>query len=391
MRVTEQERAFLHELHAIKKDPLGKRVIHFCVSAIDPPADLSRRLESAKHFIAKSFSRSPYCKVFPAHNGDLFVAYSHVTVSEVVGVCAKVEKLFLEGEPLSSRNAYGEYAFYKLADATKELDVVFHAFKAIIADGSPPEAQALKKPMSAENLNFLSEKLRSIDLRHCIFNQPVYFVGDKVPSIEFLEFFVSAKQIEENFLPDISLTGSPWLFQALKEDLDRATLRTMAREIPEYRHKAFSVNLTLHTAASRDFIQFYESLPGRLAGRIVVEVHKTDVLHHMNLYRQVRRQTQSMGLKLCIDGIDWRDFQMLHLGRMGPDFVKINWCDSMLSPAEEDLAGLVAGLKGLNGHGHAVMCRCDNPKAFVVAKGLGIKYVQGRLADQFFKTGMQLQ
>jgi len=201
MRVTEHERAFLHELHAIKKDPLGKRVIHFCVSSIAAPADLSRRVESAKHFITKSFSRSPYCKVFPAHNGDLFVAYSHVTVSEVVGVCAKVEKLFLDGEPVKGRNAYGEYSFYKLADATKELDVVFHAFKAIIADGSPQEAQVLKKPMSVENLNFLSEKLRSIDLRHCIFNQPVYFVGEKVPSIEFLEFFVSAKQIEENFLP----------------------------------------------------------------------------------------------------------------------------------------------------------------------------------------------
>ncbi|MBI2242244.1 MAG: EAL domain-containing protein [Magnetospirillum gryphiswaldense] len=391
MRVTEQERAFLHELHSIKKDPLGKRVIHFCISNSPAKTDVSRRMESAKHFISKSFSRSPYCKVFPAHNGDLFVAYSHVTVSEVVGVCAKVEKLFLEGEPMAARNPYGEYGFYKIADATKELDVVFHAFKAIIADGAPQEAQALKKPMSAENLNFLSEKLRSIDLRHCIFNQPVYFVGDKVPSIEFLEFFVSVKQIEDNFLPDISLTGSPWLFQALKEDLDRATLRTMAREIPEYRHKAFSVNLTLATASSRDFIQFYEALPGRLSGRIVIEVHKTDVLQHMNLYRQVRQQTQNMGLKLCIDGVDWRDFQMLNLGRMTPDFVKINWCDSLLSPAEEDLSHLVSGLKGLNGHSQAVMTRCDNPKAFVVAKGLGIKYVQGRLADQFFKSGMQLQ
>ncbi|MGE4278530.1 MAG: EAL domain-containing protein [Magnetospirillum sp.] len=391
MRVTEHERAFLHELHAIKKDPLGKRVIHFCVSSIAAPADLSRRVESAKHFITKSFSRSPYCKVFPAHNGDLFVAYSHVTVSEVVGVCAKVEKLFLDGEPVKGRNAYGEYSFYKLADATKELDVVFHAFKAIIADGSPQEAQVLKKPMSVENLNFLSEKLRSIDLRHCIFNQPVYFVGEKVPSIEFLEFFVSAKQIEENFLPDISLTGAPWLFQALKEDLDRATLRVMAKEIPEYRHKAFSVNLTLHTAASKEFTQFYEALPGHLSGRIVIEVHKTDVLHHMNLYRQVRRQSKNMGLKLCIDGIEWRDFQMLHLGRMRPDFVKINWCDTLLSPDEADLACLVNGLKGLDGETRAVMCRCDNPKAFVVAKGLGIKYVQGRLADQFFKSGMQLQ
>ena len=391
MRVTEIERAFLHELHAIKKDPLGKRVIHFCVSAAPSLPDQSRRVESAKHFIAKSFSRSPYCKVFPAHNGDLFVTYSHVTVSEVLGVCAKVEKLFLDDEPVTSRNPYGEYAFYKIADASKDLDQVFQSFKAIIADGKPEVAKALKKPMSAENLNFLSEKLRNLDLRHCIFNQPVYFIGEQVPSIEFLEFFVSIKQIEDNFLPDISLTGSPWLFHALKEDLDRATLRTMAREIPEYRHKAFSVNLTLATASSKEFAQFNESLPGRLAGRIVIEVHKTDVVQHLDLYREVRKATEKMGLKLCVDGLEWRDFHLLNLGRLHPDFVKIGWCESMLSPDQEDLHALVGGLKSLSGGGQAVLTRCDNPKAFPFAKGLGIKYVQGRLADQFFKSGMKLQ
>lgn len=391
MRVTESERAFLHELHAIKKDPLGKRVIHFCVSAAPDRTDQGRRIESAKNFIAKSFARSPYCKVFSGHNGDLFVTYSHVTVSEVLGVCAKVEKLFLDDEPVTARNPYGEYAFYKIADASKELDVVFKVFKVLIADGKPEAAKVLKKPMSAENLHFLSEKLRNLDLRNCIFNQPVYFIGEQVPSIEFLEFFVSVKQLEENFLPDVSVTGSPWLFQALKEDLDRATLRTMAREIPEYRHKAFSVNLTLATASSKDFTQFNESLPGRLAGRIVVEVHKTDVVQHLALYRDVRRLTEKMGLKLCIDGLEWRDFHLLNLGRLNPDFVKIGWCESMLAPSADDLQALVAGLKALGGQGQAVLTRCDNPKAFPFAKGLGIKYVQGRLADQFFKSGMKLQ
>lgn len=390
MRVTEMERAFLHELHAIKKDPLGKRVIHFCVSAGPAQADQTRRIESAKHFIGKSFARSPYCKVFVAHNGDLFVAYSHVTVSEVLGMCAKVEKLFLDDETFNRRNAYGEYSFYKIADATKDLDVVFHAFKAIIAD-QPEAARALKKPMNAENLHHLSEKIRNLDLRHCIFNQPVYFIGEQVPSIEFLEFFVSTKQIEENFLPEASLTGSPWLFHALKEDLDRATLRTMAKEIPEYRHKAFSVNLTLATASSKEFEQFNNALPGRLAGRIVIEVHKTDVVQHMDLYRDVRKSTAKMGLKLCIDGLEWQDFDMLSLTRLQPDFVKIGWSDTMLAPSAEALQALVGGLKGLNGHGQAVLSRCDNPKAFPFARGLGIRYVQGRLADQFFKTGMKLQ
>ncbi len=389
MRVTESERAFLHELHAVKKNPLGKRLIHFCVSMAPQHRDVARRQESAKNFIKKSFERSPYCQVFQASNNDLFVAYSHIPVSEVLSVCSRVEKLFCD-EPVTARNAYGEYAFYKVADAVKELDKVFTAFKGIIAYGSENKDGALKRPMAPEHLTLLSDKLRTTDVRHCIFNQPVYFIGNKVPSIEFLEFYIASKQIESVFLPEVSLSGNPWLFHALSEDYDRATLRALVKEIAEYRHKAFSINVSLSTILSRDFNDFYEKLPTKLAGKIVLEIHKTDLIQNFSLVRDVKELVRKKGLRLCVDGLEWRDFEVLQMKHLAPDFVKVIWHNDLLSAAHDDIAILVRGKATLPENCELIMSRCDSPKAFPFARTLGVKYVQGRLADQFFKTGMEL-
>ncbi|MBC7952633.1 MAG: EAL domain-containing protein [Rhodospirillaceae bacterium] len=389
MRVTESERAFLHELHAVKKSPMGKRLIHFCVSSAPPAQDMHRRVEGAKSFIKRSFSRSPYCEVFQAHNNDIFVTYSHVSVSEVLAVCNRVEKLFCE-DPVSSRNAYNEYAFYKVADAVKELDQVFAAFKSIIGTSQPKAEPEGKPPMGPEHVALLAEKLRTTDLRHCIFNQPVYFIGNKVPSIEFLEFYVASKQIESVFLPDVSMVGSPWLFHALSEDYDRATLRAMGREIVEYRHKAFSVNISLSTILSKEFADFYGALPSKLGGKIVLEIHKTDLVQNFGLAKDVKALAAEKGLRLCIDGVEWRDFELLNFAPLAPDFVKVVWRDDLLAANREELAILVRGKTGLGDSCELVLSRCDNAKAFPFARTLGVKYVQGRLADQYFKTGMQL-
>ena len=389
MRVTESERLFLHELHAVRKDPLGKRIIHFFVSLAPQVPDLAKRIEWASQYVKKSFAMSPYVEVFVASNNDIFVTYSHISVSAVLAVCARIEKAFLDDGVVAVRNAYNEYAFYKVADAVKDLEKVFTAFKTIIAQAQPEPERFTKRPLAPEALAQLGEQLRNADPRNCIFNQPVYFIGEKVPTIEYLEFFVSAQMIENTFLPDTSLTADPWLFNSIKEHFDRAVFKVVAREVPEYRHKSFGINVSLPMVLSRDFADFYGSLPSRLAGRIVVEVHKTDLVQHFGLYRDVMALAAEKGLKISIDGVEWGDFEVLCFGRLKPNFIKVTWNNDMLSASEDQLKMFIDAIKAHEGS-EVILSRCDNPRAFPLARALGIRYVQGRLADQFFKTGMQL-
>ncbi len=303
MRVTEAERQFLHEMHAIRKDPLGKRIIHVFASLAPQGVDVAKRVEWAGQYFAKTFAKSPYCQVFVASNNDIFVTYSHVPIATVLAACTKVEKTFLDDGVVSVRNAYGEYAFYKVADAVKDLDRVFTAFKSLLAQSQPEPDRFAKRPLCPEELAQFGENLRKSNLRNCIFNQPVYCISEKVPTIEYLEFFVSSHMIEDTFLPDTSLTASPWLFHSLKEHFDRAVFKVVAHEVPEYRHKSFAINVSLPMILSRDFADFCDGLPSRLAGRIVVEVHKTDIVQHYGLFRDALALAGEKGLKIAVDGL----------------------------------------------------------------------------------------
>jgi EAL domain-containing protein (putative c-di-GMP-specific phosphodiesterase class I) len=388
MQVTDSERALLHELHNVKKDPLGKRIIHFSVSLAPQNGDMARKIDGAKQFVKKSFAKSPYAEVFNTDNGDIFVTYSHITVSEVLGVCAKVERLFCDDTVISQRNAWNEFAFYKVCDAVKDLDKTFAVLKGILARAQAEPDAFSKRPMTPENLSFLMERLRTADVRNCIFNQPIYAIDHKVPSIEFLEFYISSQEIEAMLLPEVSLSAHPWLFHALGQEFDRILLKVMSREIGTYRHKSFSLNIALGTVLGREFTEFCESLPTKLAGKIVVEVHKTDLVQNYSLWKDVRSLLDARGLKICVDGLDWHDFDVLNVGRLRPDFIKVMWGNDLLTAQQGDLAAFIDAVKA-HDQSEIVLARCDNPKAFPFAKTLGIRYVQGKLADQFFKSKME--
>ena len=80
---------------------------------------------------------------------------------------------------------------------------------------------------------------------------------------------------------------------------------------------------------------------------------------------------------------------MLCFNRVRPDFLKVIWHNDLLAAGEERLAVFVGAIRAHQGS-DVVLSRCDDPRAFPLARALGIRYVQGRLADQFFKGGMAL-
>jgi len=385
MKVTESERALLHELHSARKKPQGKRILHFFASMLPQNKDTAAKASKARDLLNQCFAKAGYYKLFELNNGDLIILYAHASISTVLAVSKDVEKVFMGDYVLSIRNAYNEYGFNKILDMGKDLDRVLFVIKDIIRLAQPKTDDA--KHLTPDKIPDLLDRIGGSDARHCIFNQPVYFLRGAVPSIEFIEFFVSSRQLQQAFLPDTNLLGNPWLFHALKADFDRLTLRTIVDELPGYRHKAFSVNVSLATVLGPDFQSFYEQLPAVVAGRIILEIHKTDLIENMALMRKARAFAASKGIKLCIDGLQWQDFQILRFNHIKPDFVKMIWDDALLTLPEEDLRILVEGIRGLGEHSRAILSRCDDPRSFLLARTLGISLVQGRLADQNFKNG----
>jgi EAL domain-containing protein (putative c-di-GMP-specific phosphodiesterase class I) len=382
MRVTDSERDFLHELHRIKRDPFGKRIIHYCVSLAPADTDTPKRLERARGTLRRAFAHCPYLEIFSLSNGDILVACSRVSVAEVLAVSSEIEALFLGGDKVSVRNPYNDYAFYKIADAVKELDKVFSAFKAVLTQAQTPIDGIARRPIAPDTLAILSERLRTADLRPCIASQPVFRLddGDRA-SVAYVEFYISTRRIEEAFMPEVNLVASPWLFNAVKEHFDRAILDAMAGRRLGSGEDAFAINLSLPAILSREFSDFYRSLPPAFAGRIVVEIDKTDLLQHFSLYRDVLALAASKGLRLCIDGVEWQDFDLLGLGGIAPDFVKVIWHNDLLTAGEDALTGMRALIASKPRTGF-VLTHCEVPQALPFARTHGFGYVQGHVADQ---------
>ncbi len=101
----------------------------------------------------------------------------------------------------------------------------------------------------------------------------------------------------------------------------------------------------------------------------------------------LRQLADKKGFKVAIDGVDWHDFDVLSFRKLRPDFVKLSWNNHLVTLAEDDLRVLVEGIRNLDESTKVVLSRCDDPRAFLFSRGLGIRYVQGRLADQYFRSG----
>ncbi len=389
MKVTESERAFLHELNAIKKDPLGKRVIHFSVSMTPGEKPSIDKINKAIAFVKKAMDRAVYMESFVASNGDFFICYSHVSISHAMGVCSKIQHFFMGDAVLSTKNPYGEYSFYKIADASRDLDKIFTAFRSIISEAQPDLKNTFKNPILPEHVAYIRDKLKTQNIRACLFNQPVYLISNKTPSIEYLKFFVSLEKLEETYLPNTNLTAHPWNFLTLAEELDRAVLRVVGQEISEFRHKGFSINVALRTVLGKEFTDFMDHVPAKLGGRIIIEINKTDLLQHLTMLKDLDVFRKETGIKMCVSGLDFHDFEVINFTSVQPDFIRVDWRNSLLSLNDEAIERLFMSVRA---HAPAafVLSRCDNPKAFPFARALGIQLVSGRLADKLFRSGMEM-
>ena len=327
-----------------------------------------------------------YHKIYNLSNGDIVFIYSQVSTTAIVSLCTALEtSMFVGVEP--HRNVYGEVGNYKIFDLGRDIASVIEGIR--LALSTERKVVSAKEPIGSRHLDYICEQIRGSNIRSIIFNQPVYNIMHDKPSIEFLEFYTSIGKLEQLFVPDRSIAGNPWLFNLIKRELDAAVIRAINNEIPDYRHKAFSLNLLVESFMSDGFREFIGSLPVKLGGRVYVELEKTDIVQHSEFLQDVLDRGRAMGVPICIDGVSHYDVQLLRLSRVPCDYLKLKWSPEISKGRPEDMEALVWDIRGSTPK--VVLTRCDTPKSLAFARTVGIKFVQGHLADEFFRTGEKLE
>lgn len=381
------ERELLTELGRVRKEPQGMRVIHLFSSWTSEDPGFQFRRTEAMNILKDCLSTRTSFKLFTMENGDIIAICAQIASSSILSMLTRVQAAVF-GDRLPKKNIYDEISFYKIFDASRELNRLIDGVRAMVAQGEKKNSDT-RQPIDAGHLQAVTEMLRKSDIRSMIFNQPVYFTAHPTPSIDFLEFYVALPKLEDRMCPGYSLSANPWLFNLVKSELDRALMRSLQNEIGSYRHKAFSLNAQISTFLSSDFEAFIKAMPTKLIGRIYVELDKADVIQHSDQMSHLAERSRQLSVPLCIDGLSHHDLRYLKLSNIGAEYLKIRWSSDMecMSMAEVEL--FCREIKA-NCERKIVLNRCDSPRAIAFARTLGVGFIQGRLADKFFKFGADM-
>lgn len=384
--LTGADRALLVELVRLRKAPQGIRAVHILSSVVASRRKFEKDSEAANQTILAVLVTGAYHKIYNLSNGDIVFLYSQVTTSAIVSLCTSLEiSLFVGVQP--HKNVYGDFGNYKIFDLSRDINAVIEGIRLTLS--AERKVVSAKQPINVKQMEYVNTQIRGANIRSIVFNQPIYNISHQKPSIEFLEFYTSIQKLEQLFAPDRSIAANPWLFNLIKRELDAAVMRAISAEIPGYRHKAFSLNLLVDSFMSDGFREFIGSLPAKLNGRIFVEIEKTDLVQHSDFLADIYGRAKTMNVPLCIDGISHHDVELVRLSRMTCDFVKLKWSPEILKLPERHLEVLIGDLKASSAQ--IVLTRCDTANSLQFARSAGIGFIQGHLADEFFRSGDFLQ
>lgn len=379
------DRELLVDLAKLRKSGIGWRAVHLLTSPLSRRKAFAEDLVTANEAIMSVLAAGAGYKVYNLRNGDIVFTYSQLPTPAIVALCTTLETSIFDGVT-PAKNIYGEYGHYKLFDLTRDMSALVGGVRTVLS--AEPQQAANKPPIGPKHAVLISEKLRGSNIRALVFNQPIYNITHSTPSIEFLEFYTSVAELEKGFAPDRSIAANPWLFNMIKRELDVAVMRSISREIADYRHKAFSLNLLVDSFMSDGFRAFLQSLPVKLGGRVYVELERADLVQHSHLLLDLLERARQLDVPICIDGLSHHDIHLMRLADLRFSFIKLKWDQEITSAPADDVALLVKELK--SAHSRIILTRCDSPKSLSFARAMGINFVQGRLADEYFRTGETL-
>lgn len=375
------DQELLKAIAQVRRSPYGKRVVHVFTSWAKGDPKHPEKLAKGRDLVSRNLFNIPDSGCFVLSSGDMVFICAQVSAAVIQTVCSRLETLFFGEEP-PRVNSYGEAKYFKVFDAGRDLAKLITSVKALVSVAPV----ATRPAIGLKEFEAIVRVVRDSDIRAMIFNQPVYRWAGKKPGIEYLEFFASLDQIRQAACPEHDIAGNPALFHLIKAELDLRLMRIIGREVGEYRHKAFSINLLGTSLLSKEFETFMDGIPARLSGKIFAEIDRGDFLQHSGDLDALTRRSADLNVPLCVDGLSLSDLRVFRLPT-GAEFAKIKWSEQITTLPRRDLEVAIRAIKEF-GPEKVVLTRCDSERALDFAQAMGIPFVQGYLADKMFRAGI---
>ena len=393
-----QEEQFRIYLHAPLKAEAPLTVRQLKLSALDAFS----RTDNTLATLIRNFNEAlhPEGKAFGFRNDDVFIVYSpKINENQIKALLIKtglyfsadskienpeaLQRTFVlpaEKDALNYEVSRIESTIPSRSDAASEKSAAHKRFVL-----PPVAAEQGKKQLTPAELARISKALVNTDFSNMIRRQFVCIVLDDIaPSPMFEEVFVSIADLGETILPDVSLTATPWLFQDLTETLDKCVLTTVSRHDDGAFYRDFSLNLNVSSILSEDFKSFDKGIRENMKASVVLELQPIDIVSDFSMYVRARDFAQSLGYKICIDGVSALNLPFIDREKLGADFVKLTWQADLpdLLTQDEKLKEKILSI----GSNRTILCRVDDEKALNFAKESKITLLQGRYIQHLLST-----
>lgn len=393
-----QEEQLRIYLHAPLKAEAPLTVRQLKLSALDAFS----RTDNTLATLIRSFNEAlhPDGKAFGFRNDDVFIVYSpKINENQIKALLIKtglyfsadskienpeaLQRTFVlpaEKDALNYEVSRIESTMPSRSDAASEKSAAHKRFVL-----PPVAAEQGKKQLTPAELARISKALVNTDFSNIIRRQFVCIVLDDIaPSPMFEEVFVSIADLGETILPDVSLTATPWLFQDLTETLDKCVLTTVSRHDDGAFYRDFSLNLNVSSILSEDFKSFDKGIRENMKASVVLELQPIDIVSDFSMYVRARDFAQSLGYKICIDGVSALNLPFIDREKLGADFVKLTWQADLpdLLTQDEKLKEKILSI----GSNRTILCRVDDEKALNFAKESKITLLQGRYIQHLLST-----
>jgi len=379
-----REQDFILRVRRMQRHSTPCLVLNFVLSAIDQLNKDRTALELVQKKLQEHAQKTSGA-YFEMSNGDAFVVWENSGDSRIVSTRAIEAAL---SEYVNNTNIFlFTYHMPKMYELLRER-TNFYVDLARTATPDPTgdltHVDIERGHLTAKNVDQIEHLLGEIDLRRYGRMQNIYrdVIGKWVIASE--EYFVSFDDLRRERFPKLELVSSEHFFFAICSLLDRKLLAMLTASSEQIAGRKINLNLSISSIVDTVFVQFVKSVPQDKRDMICFELHSGDLLQDFALTLSAIEILKREGFRVAIDSVTLDMINYIDFTAFAVDAIKIN--------VSQDRALLLANgavRKGLAkiAPEKIIFFRCDNQRALVAGRELGVSLYQGWLIDKFAGVG----
>jgi hypothetical protein len=388
-RKTSDEEMLVDFVERLERHRAGRRAVQIHLSQLRPYHLRPHHLRISKQVLeplVKKFEAG----VFQLWNNDLVVLTKGASEEDIEISVRDVKKLFAKDPlftaPPGSARVAPFCEWYDLESEWQSFVDLCRGHNESRRKAASPSGGA--KASIVENLigPAILEKLENAivnaDLANVLRRQQVFaIIPSAKPAPILTELFFSMPFLAQTVAPGYNVTGDKWLFQHLARVLDARMLALMPRQDYQPMLKNASLNLSLATVLSPEFLDFDRATNNKERGPLAIELPALDYFSDPDDFTFARDFLKERGYKIILDQVKHELLPILDRDRLDVDLVKVVWSQAFFDDCTGDQADDMQKAVERIGRERIILCRVDAEDGISIGQKLGLSLFQGRLLD----------